>query len=164
MDSAMSYDHLTTYLNDHLAGAVAGLELLDHLVHLLQGSTAEAELLGIRSEVEEDRKTLQGLLHEIGGAESRVRQAAAWFTEKMGRAKLQFDDAGSGDLRILEGLETLALGIQGKAALWRALGVAATRIPPAQRMDFKALERRALSQFERVDCLRLQKASSALSF
>ena len=160
----MSYDDLTTYLNDHLAGAVAGLELLDHLVHLLKEGPAGVELLAIRNEVEEDQKVLQNLLHEIGGAESRVRQAAAWLTEKVGRAKLRFDDAGGGDLHILEGLETLALGIQGKSALWRALDAASTRIPPAQRMDFQALERRALSQFERVDRLRLQKAPSALSF
>jgi hypothetical protein len=164
VDSTVSKEDLITYLNDHLAGSVAGLELLDHLLQLQRGNPAEAELQAVRTEVEEDQKLLQTLLHEVGGAESRVRQAAAWFSEKVGRVKLRFDDGGSGELQSFEALEALALGIQGKAALWRALGAASTRVPIMRHMDFPALQRRAQSQFERVDRLRLQKAASALSF
>jgi hypothetical protein len=157
----MSRESLTTYLNDHLAGALAALELLDHMIRLQQGKPLERALAAIRSEVEEDRQVLQGLLHEVGGKESRMRQAAAWITEKLGQAKLHLDDSGTGDFRMLESLETLGLGIQGKAALWRALAATALPVKP---LDYAGLEQRALNQFQRVDRLRLESARSALSF
>jgi hypothetical protein len=159
----MSLGGLTTYLNDHLAGSVAALELLDHIVRLQQGTASESVLLAVRRQVKEDQQVLQGLLEEVGGKESRVRQAAAWLAEKLGQAKLRLDDAGTGDLRILEALETLALGIQGKYALWRALSAASARAPRLRNLDFATLEKRALDQFQQIDSLRLQAAPAALS-
>lgn len=157
----MSRDGLITYLNDHLAGSVGALQVLDHLIRLQQGTAGEAVLAKVRTEVEEDQKTLQNLLREVGGKESRVRQAAAWLTEKLGQAKLKLDDPGGGEFQILEGLEALTLGIQGKAALWRVL--ASVRLAEGRHLDFAALERSALDQFRRVDRLRLQLAPVALS-
>jgi hypothetical protein len=159
----MSREGLITYLNDHLAGSVAALELLDHLIRLQSGTAAERTLAAVRTEVEEDQQTLQSLLHEVGGKESRMRQAAAWLTEKLGQAKLHLDDPGSGEFQMLEALETLALGIQGKAALWRALAAASGRLPQVRQLDFAALEERARNQFQRVDTLRLKAAPAALS-
>jgi hypothetical protein len=163
MDPKVSREGLTTYLNDHLAGSVAALELLDHLIRLQPGTAGAQALAAVRTEVEEDRQTLQSLLREVGGKESRVRRAAAWLAEKLGQAKLRLDDPGSGDLQMLEALETLALGIQGKSALWRALSVASAHLPPVRHRDFAALEARAQNQFQRVDSLRLQAAPAALS-
>jgi hypothetical protein len=159
----MSRDGLITYLNDHLAGSVAALELLDHLIGLQRETKVEQALAVVRTEVEEDQQTLQSLLREVGGTQSRVRQAAAWLTEKLGQAKLSLDDPGSGQLQLLEALEALALGIQGKAALWRALAAASAHLPQVRQLDFAALEARAQNQFRRVDGLRLQTAPAALS-
>lgn len=159
----MSQESLAIYLNDHLAGSVAALELLDHLIRLEQGKPRERALAQIRSEVEEDQKALQALLQGIGGKESRVRQAAAWITEKLGRAKLLLDASESGgEIQMLESLEALALGIQGKASLWRSLAAAAVRVE-AKAMDYAGLEQRAMSQFQRVEAMRLQAARAALS-
>ena len=122
----MSTNALTTYLNDHLAGSVAALELLG----LLLSTAGEPEPYSrLRREVEEDQQVLRELLERLGGKESRLRKAAAWLTEKLGRAKFQFDDEGRGELRTLEALEALGLGIQGKLALWRALEEVAASIP-----------------------------------
>jgi hypothetical protein len=159
----MSSEVLRTYLNDHLAGSVAAIELLDHLASIHKGSGREQFFLSIRREVEEDQTVLRQLLRDVGGKESRVRKAAAWLTEKMGQVKLQLDDPGSGDLRLLEALETLSLGIQGKMALWRALRAAADRLPQVRELDFADLERRAQGQYDRVDGLRLELAPSLLS-
>jgi hypothetical protein len=153
---------LTTYLNDHLAGSVAALELLDHLAALHSGPDRERLFLALRSEVEQDQNVVQGLLEGVGGKESRVRQAAAWLTEKLGQAKLKLDDPGSGELRVLEALETLGLGIQGKLALWRALSAAADGVPQLKALDFARLERRATEQHERVEAERLRIARVAL--
>lgn len=159
----MSQSSLITYLNDHLAGSVVALELLDHLMKLQAGTAGERQLQEIREEVAEDRQRLQNILRQVGGKESRARKAAAWLTEKLGRAKLHLEDGGSRRLEILEALETLALGILGKAALWRALAAVAGELRQVGAVDFSALEQRAHRQFQRVDGLRLQAAAVALS-
>lgn len=158
----MSSKILTTYLNDHLAGSVAAIELLDHLRGLSRDTEREQFFTLLQSEVEEDQKVLQGLLRELGGKESRVRKAAAWLTEKVGQAKLKLDDSGSGELRLLEALDALELGILGKRALWRALSVVGDRVPQIRTLDLGKLERRAQDQYDRVEAERLKVARAAL--
>ena len=153
---------LTTYLNDHLAGSVAALELLEHLAGLHQGTDRERLFQSLHREVEEDQHVLQQVLDRVGGKESRVRKAAAWLTEKIGEAKLRLDDPGGGELRQLEALETLGLGIQGKLALWRALAASADRIPQVRNLDFDDLQRRATQQHDQVEAQRIQTARAAL--
>lgn len=156
----MTTSVLTTYLNDHLAGSVAALELLDLLYNTSPAGERE-HYSRLREEIEEDQRVLQQTIHRLGGKESRVRKAAAWLTEKLGRAKLRFDDPGDGELRALEALETLGLGIQGKLALWRLLETVAASIPELAPLDLSGLQRRARDQFDRVDRLRLQAARAA---
>jgi hypothetical protein len=159
----MSSKALRTYLNDHLAGSVAALELLDHLADLHQDTDRKQFFTGLRTEVEEDQKVLQQLLEKAGGKESMVRKAAAWLAEKLGEAKLRLDDPGDGRLRVLEAVETLGLGIQGKLALWRALAAVSDRLPELQRVDFVRLEQRAIQQHQRVEVRRLQAVRVALT-
>jgi len=159
----MSAEALRTYLNDHLAGSVVALELLDHLADLKQDPGRKQFFIGLRAEIQEDQAALQRLLQQVGGKESPMRKAAAWLTEKFGRAKLVLDDPGEGRLQLFEGLETLALGIQGKLALWRALAAVADRVPQLQGVDFVRLEQRAVQQHQRVEDQRLQSAQAALA-
>jgi hypothetical protein len=158
----VSQSSLVTYLNDHLAGGTAALDLLDHLLdHPPPGQ--EAELRRLRSEIEEDKALLLRILEEAGGRESGIRAAAARLAEKLGHAKLLLDSPGGRAFRDFEALEALALGIQGKAALWRALAHVAETVPDLARLDFADLERRAQEQFQRADRLRLEAAGKALS-
>jgi rubrerythrin len=159
----MSSKTLKTYLNDHLAGSVAALELLDHLANLHPDPEGKRFFTRLRAEVEEDQRVLQQLLEKVGGKESTVRKAAAWLTEKIGQAKLGLDDLGDGQLRPLEAIEALGLGIQGKLALWRALAAVADRVPQLQGVDLVRLEQRAVQQHERVEARRLQTARVALT-
>jgi hypothetical protein len=156
----MDLEILATYLNDHLAGSVAAIELLDHLRELSKGTERERLFTSLQSEIEEDRQVLQGLLRGVGGRESRLRTAAAWLTEKVVEAKLKLDDPGAGELRLLEAFETLELGILGKLALWRALAVA-DRVPQIRSLDLSRLERRAQGQHDRVETERLKVARAA---
>ncbi len=152
---------LTTYLNDHLAGSVAALELLDQLLDLVGPEDREL-LIRLRTEIRDDQQLLKDLLGELGEKESPLRKAAAWVTEKLGEIKLKFDDSGNGDLRFVEALEAQGLGIQGKLSLWRALRAISETNPHFRALDFQGLERRALEQFEQVDRLRLRFARTAL--
>jgi hypothetical protein len=158
----MSRRSLTTYLNDHLAGSVAALELLDHLLALHSGAEREP-FTELRTEIEEDQQVVRELLEQLGERESSVRKAAAWLSAKLGQVKLRFDDPGDGELRVLEALEALGLGIQGKLSLWGALAAVAEMVPALGRVDFQQLQQRAADQFERVDELRLRCARAALA-
>ena len=159
----MSPVPLTTYLNDHLAGGNAALELLEQLIEHMQDPDDQAELRQIEAEIAEDKSVLLAILKGSGGKESRVRSAAALIAQKIGQVKVALDDPGDGEFRNFEALEALALGIQGKAALWRALDEVKRSVPQLDR-DYESLERRAQDQFERVDRLRLSLAHKALSF
>jgi hypothetical protein len=159
----MNSKALSTYLNDHLAGSSAALELVDHLADLHSDPERKRFFIGLRAEIEEDRAVLQRLLENVGSKESTTRKAAAWLTEKIGQVKLRLDDPGDGQLRVLEAVEGLGLGIQGKLALWRALAAVANRIPQLQGVDYARLEQRALQQHQRVETQRLQAARTALA-
>ncbi len=152
---------LATYLNDHLAGSVAALDLLDNLLEHNPAAGRDT-LVEVRSEIQQDQQVLRDILDRFGSRESTARKVAAWLSEKLGQAKLSLDDSGAGDLRALEALEALGLGIQGKLSLWRALAAVAGRIPALGSLNFPDLQRRAERQFERVEELRLRAAQVAL--
>ena len=140
---------------------MAALELVERLRRLSQGTYREQMFLSLGQEIEEDQQIVKLLLWSVGGKESKVRKAAAWLTEKIGEAKLELDDSGNGQLRLLEGLETLGLGIQGKLGLWRALSAASNQDAEIGKLDLVRLERRARDQFERVEAERLLAARAA---
>ena len=156
----MSTRNLTTYLQDHLAGSVAALELLDHLVSTYAGTPLAPFCTGLRQEVAQDQSSLRELLQSIDAADSSVRNRLGWVGEKLARVKVRLEDPAGGPLARLEQLDTLALGIEGKRALWRALQAAAWSSSPG--VDLAHLEARAGDQRERVEVHRLQAAQEAL--
>ena len=157
----MVNESLATYLNDHLAGSVVALELLDHLEKDRAG-TAEASLLaGVHADIEADRQELEAFMAQRGIAMSVPRKAAGWLVEKLSEIKLHLDDAGDGALRRLEALETIALGIAGKAALWDALAATAESAPELAELDYVRLGQRAQTQRAVVEELRLRAAQEA---
>ena len=160
-EATLNRNILATYLNDHLAGSVAALELVDRLRRLSGETDQEKLFVSLREEIEEDREVVKNLLQSVGGKESVARKAVAWLTEKVGEAKLELDDSGDGQLRRLEALETLGLGIQGTLGLWRALGASSSREPGIAKLDLSRLEQRARDQFDRVEAQRLLAARAA---
>ena len=157
----MKNEALTTYLNDHLAGSVIALELLDLLVAERDGTADESALVRLHAEITEDRETLKALMAQLTVETSRPRQAMAWLTEKLSEAKLRLDDPGRGALRRLEALEAVAVGIAGKQALWRTLAATADDTPEPSGLDYGELLRRAADQSTVVERLRLDAAREA---
>jgi hypothetical protein len=87
-----------------------------------------------------------------------LKQAIGWLAGTLSRAKLH--PQISGPLGRLEALETLAIGIQGKLALWRALRVAVD--PSLTGADYEHLSARALAQSDEVEARRLDVARAVL--
>ena len=159
----MADEHIATYLNDHLAGSVAALELLEHLEAAHSGTPLERFFAELRADVAADQQELEGLMGRLDIAESRTRKTSAWLAEKITELKLRLDDPAGGDLRLLESLEVVAVGIDGKRALWLALAAVAEEAPGLRLVDYQRLEQRATEQRRRVEVVRLEAAKRALS-
>ena len=157
----MTNESLSTYLNDHLAGSVVALELLEHLEQDGAGTEQTSILAGIHADIAADRQELEAFMAQLRITVSAPRKATGWLVEKLSELKLHLDDAGDGALRRLEALETISLGIAGKEALWHALAAAAEEAPELNGPDYARLGQRAEAQRAVVESLRLHAAKEA---
>jgi hypothetical protein len=157
----MNLAHLKTYMKDHHAGSVAALQLLDHLVSANVAKPHHKFFVALHREVSEDQTALEKMLHDLDGSEGAIRDAVAFVSEKLSRVKLLLEDPSGSRFAYLEKLEALALGIDGKRALWRALGAVASEAPTLQNVDFDRLTQRAKAQRQRVEAVRIEAAREA---
>ena len=107
-------------------------------------------LTELRGEIEEDQTSLRDLLQRLGEAESATKKTLGWLSEKLGVARRTLSPGYEPELAMLEDLEALALGIQGKSGLWRALAIVAPAPPALRGLDLVHLQQRARSQVPNV--------------
>lgn len=157
----MEHEHLATYLNDHVAGAVAALDLMEHVREEHSGTETGTVVGRVMADVEADLDELKHIIDRLDCGESATRKAFAWFGERMMRLKLLIDDASNGALRLFESLETIALGLEGKKALWRTLAASAAEIPALQGVDYERLIARGDEQRDAVEVVRIAAARAA---
>lgn len=154
---------LAIYLNDHLAGAVAGREVAKRsLQNNEEGALGDFLRVLIR-EVEEDRASLMSVLSRLDLPLSPVKMGAAWAAEKLGRLKLNGRLVGYSPLSRVEELEFLSLGVQGKLLMWRTLQ-ALVQTDGDDRLDgfdFDALIKRAEVQLDELTRYRLEASVAA---
>jgi hypothetical protein len=158
----MANKHLATYLNDHLAGATIGVEILSSLEAVHPDTERARVFAELRAEVEEDRQALKALMDRLNITESAPRKVAGWLAAQLTQLKLHLDDPAGEELRVFEGLEGMSLGIEGKRSLWVALAAVAEQSPELQGVDYDSLRQRAVEQRKRVEALRLEAAKAAL--
>jgi len=154
---------LGIYLNDHLAGATGGLALFRRATSSAQGAS-KAELAELTRQVTQDRQSLLTLMHRLGVPVRHYKVATGWALEKAGRLKTNGHLLHRSPLGDLVELEALVLGVQGKAAGFRALRSIATHHDP--RLDVTDLDRlidRAERQAQKLEELRLHAAARALT-
>lgn len=152
---------LHIYLQDHLAGATFGLQLVQRCQRNNEGSELAEPLAKLTAEIAEDRRTLEEIMRDVGAEASRTKMAAGWTLEKVRRLKPNGKLFEYTPLARLVELESLAIGISGKKAMWRAVENVASRDQRLARHDFPALAERADDQLARVETLRLYAASTA---
>jgi hypothetical protein len=154
---------LAIYLNDHLAGSTGALELARRARSANRGTPFEAAFERLAAEIEEDRDVLLDVMRRLGVARDPVKEIAGWLAEKAGRLKLNGRLTGYSPLsRVLE-LELLALGVEGKRTLWRALREVAAGDARLDGVDLAALLRRAERQRRIVEQQRLRAAAIAFA-
>lgn len=106
---------LARYLNDHYAGSTSGLLLFR------RATRRHPELAAVTQQVEQDRRSLQQLMRRIGAQPARHRAVLGWIGAQLARLVLDRRVSARGPVADVEQLETLLLGVEGKAALWRLL-------------------------------------------
>jgi len=158
-----AYTHLAMYLNDHLAGAVGALEILDSLAARTDTPELSRFAVELRAAIKEDYEELQALMSRAGVALSTSRRVAAWIGAKAAELKTYVDDPLKGALGTFEQIEVVAVGIDGKRALWTALAAAAVGIPELQSIDYSRLTARANQQRLDIEGRRLQWAITVLT-
>jgi hypothetical protein len=154
---------LATYLNDHLAGATAGLELAKRTASSNEDTEFGDVLARIAREIHEDRETLRTLMRALGISEDAFKKTAAWTAEKLGRFKPNGRLVGYSPLSRLIELEGLALGVAGKRAMWQSLATTLVEEPRAANVEFEALAHRAEAQLADLEPLRLRAAAIAFA-
>ncbi len=112
---------LSIYLNDHLAGAIAGGELARRAASSNEGSELGPFLAELAEKIAQDRESLERLMKVLEIRRNLAKDAAAWLSEKVGRLKLNGQVIGYSPLSKLIELEGLSLGINGKLSLWKTL-------------------------------------------
>jgi hypothetical protein len=152
-----------TYLNDHLAGSAAGIQLARRCARGHAGTDLGVLLESFLEEFEEDRGALEDVMERLGVAPNAPRQAAAVAGELVSRLRHVVPVVGStsSETIAVEDLELLSLGIEGRRMLWHALAeLADTRLAG---MDLASLEERARGERERLEPFRLETVERAAS-
>jgi hypothetical protein len=145
---------LPIYLNDHLAGSTAGLELARRLVRSNSRNDYGPDLARLAGEIEQDRKSLQSIMSDLDIGIDRVKVVLGWTAEKVGRLKLNGRLLSYSPLSRLMELEVLMLGVTGKLALWRTLRQLAAEDSRLDRRELDRLIERAAGQQQEVETLR----------
>ncbi len=150
------------YLNDHLAGATAGTELARRAAASQGGTPAGVVLARLARELTRDRAELVEMMTALGVAVRQYKAGLAWLSEKAARLKLNGRMVARSPLSLLEEVELLRLGVEGKAAGWRTLRKLAER---DQRLDPAQLDNlieRARSQSQSLEELRVSTAEGLI--
>jgi hypothetical protein len=154
---------LGIYLNDHLAGSTAGLELARRTAKNNAGTVHESFLRDLVQGIEEDKVELERVMESLGIANDKVKVAGAWMAEKAGRLKLNGQLTGYSPLSRLWELEGLKLGVTGKLSLWKSLKQVADHDSRLAITDFDKLIARAEEQIAGLEEQRLSAAAEALT-
>jgi hypothetical protein len=154
---------LSIYLQDHMAGAVAGVELARRARGSNRDTDYGEEIAEICATIEEHRQVLQDVAGALGISPSRVKEAPAWVGEKLGRLKLNGRLLGYSPLSRLVELEGLVLGLTGQIELWRSLRESVGGDRRLADFDLNQMAKRTEQLRTRVERLHERAAREALA-
>ena len=143
---------METYLRHHLMGASLAELTIEYWARRAPYVREREFLNALLREIEADHETLEKVLEAVSGKRqhSWLGPIARVFTRgrwKLTRSRRQ-------PLSLFEALEMLSIGIAGKRALWRIMGV--LNDPRLSGFNWGGLEQRAVDQFALVDDERIR--------
>ena len=156
----MAYHGLDVYLNDHLAGGTAGVNLAQMAADEHRSDEHGAFFGEIASEIRKDHDTLEQIMTALNTEESATKTAAAEVGSKLMAPKFKGTED---ELNAFVTLETLSIGVEGKHCLWTALRTVSGDLPELADFDIDELIERARDQRSRIEAKRLELAPQALA-
>ncbi|WP_447029536.1 hypothetical protein [Streptomyces hypolithicus] len=151
------------YLNDHLAGAAGGVELLRRAARARRGDAAGEQLAELARAVARDRATLVQIMQDLDISRQRSRAAVGWLGEKAGRLKLNGRLLSRSPLSDVLELEAMRLGVEGKASCWRTLRALAETDDRLDADRMESLIQRATHQADLLEALRVSTAADTFT-
>jgi hypothetical protein len=161
LTSELSSNLLAIYLNDHLAGATGGLELVKRAAGSNEGTELGAFLEHLGAEIQADRESLIEAMDRLEISRDRMKVTGGWLAEKAGRLKLNGQLLGYSPLSRVVELEGLHIGISGKLACWQALRQA--NVAELADFDLDRLVERAERQLAELEPHRREAAAEAFT-
>lgn len=111
----------------------------------------------VANQIARDRETLEDVMRQLSIKPSAIKVGVVRLAERAGRLKLNGTLFRRSPLSSVIELETLAVGVRGKEALWSALQKADVRVND----DLEALTESARAQGAELEALRLSAAARA---
>ncbi|MCX5079132.1 hypothetical protein ACWGCI_10920 [Streptomyces sp. NPDC054949] len=146
---------LSVYLNDHLAGAGAGVALFRRMSQTHTGTPAGRRLTELTAEVTEDRESLREIMTALDVPLMHHKILLGILAERAGRLKLNGRLVSRSPLSTILELEAARVGVEGKKELWRTLRALSRT---NSRIDGEAVGRllaRAERQTDALETMRL---------
>jgi hypothetical protein len=143
--------YLRIFMNDQLALGVGFRELARRAQRENEGTEAGEALARVATGIAEDVETFRSMMERLGFAPSRVKPAAAWAAERIGRLKLNGHVRGYSPLSRFWELEALSQAVNEKKLLWSSLGDLAGLRERLPEFDFDELIARAQSQRDTLE-------------
>jgi hypothetical protein len=154
---------MNVYLNDHLAGAMLGSDLAEQIRQRHEGTPLGDLMATIAPEIEDDRQILVDMMERMEISKNPLKQASGWLAEKASRVK--FSGAGSGepDHGAFMALESLTLGVEGKASMWKVLKEVQSDYQALASINLDQLIERAGAQHAALERERMAAGARALA-
>jgi hypothetical protein len=154
------HDLLGIYLNDHLAGATAGVSLVRRMSASAESGSPRAVVLEkLGREIAADRAALVTAMRALDIKVAGYKVFGAWAGSQAGRLKLNGHLLSRSPLSDLEETEILRLGVTGKAAGWRTLRTVADTDSRLHAARLDELLARASRQEDELEALRVRVAN-----
>ena len=125
---------LGVYVNDHLAAATGGVELVSRMLSRHSGTPYEARLEQLLDELREERSAHVAMAGALGIPVRGYKQLGTWVAEKLSRAKLNgrlFSRSPLSDLVEFEFIATAVLAKRAGFETLRALAEVDPRVDGA---------------------------------
>jgi hypothetical protein len=155
-------DPLHIYLNDHLAGATAGVDLVKSAAARHDGEMGEF-FTQLADGISADYNTLTSLIDQLDAHASGAKEAMAKIGSEVSEGKFSGETVDDPEFGTFLTLETLSIGVEGKLCMWKALKVVEGDHRELGAFDIDTLIERAQSQRDSLEGKRLEVAGSALS-
>ncbi len=153
---------LKIYLQDHYAGATAGVALFRRAATSRRGDGAGPEIARLATEIAEDRQALREMMRSVRVRPAVGKAALAWAAERAGRIKPNGRLARRSPLSDVVELEGLLLAVNGKINGWQSLREVAEGDGRLEGSALQTLLRRADEQQERL--LEIHRRSARSTF